>query len=180
MSVSLTISYGLGKNNDCWALVPGLRFFENHESPLLPSREENISSLGAAVQHNFRRTQLPPSTEENISSLRTAVQHNFRRTLLVPSREEYISSLGTAEQHKFRRTLLVLSREENISGLGAAVQHNLVPKYIGCQAKRQRVQWDPQRVQLHPLHLPGYGPVRNIILHHYVIHASAIMPIPSY
>ena len=34
----------------------------------------------------------------------------------------------------------------------------LYSKYAGCKAKRQRVQWDPQRVQLHPLHPPGYGP----------------------
>ena len=33
----------------------------------------------------------------------------------------------------------------------------LYPKYTGCKAKRQRVQWDPQMVQLHPLHSPGYG-----------------------
>ena len=40
------------------------------------------------VQHNFRHTLLLSSREENISSLGAAVQHNFRRTLLVPSREE--------------------------------------------------------------------------------------------
>ena len=80
--------------------------------------------LRAWVLHNFRRTQLPPSTEENISSLGTAVQHNFRRTLLVPSGEENISSLGAAVQHNFRRTLLLPSREENISSLSTAVQHN--------------------------------------------------------
>ena len=34
----------------------------------------------------------------------------------------------------------------------------LYPKHTGCKGKRQRVQWDPQRVQLHPLHPPGYGP----------------------
>ena len=54
--------------------------------------------------------------------------------------------------------LLVPSREENISCLGVAALHNLAPKYIGCQAKRQRVQWDPQTVQLHPLHPPDCGP----------------------
>ena len=32
-------------------------------------------------------------------------------------------------------------------------------KYTGCKAKRRGVQWDPQRVQLHPLLPPGYGPV---------------------
>ena len=58
----------------------------------MPSREENISSLAAAVQHNFRRTQLLPSREENINSLAAAVQHNFRLTLLLPSREENINS----------------------------------------------------------------------------------------
>ena len=57
---------------------------------LVSSREENVSSLGAAVQHNFRRTLLLPSREENINILGAAVQHNFRRTLLVPSREENI------------------------------------------------------------------------------------------
>ena len=29
------------------------------------------------------------------------------------------------------------------------------------QAKRQKVQWNPQRVQLHPLHPPGYEPDVN-------------------
>ena len=35
MSVSLTKSDGCGKNNDCWALGPGLRYFEGHEPPLI-------------------------------------------------------------------------------------------------------------------------------------------------
>ena len=56
--------------------------------------------LGAAVQHNFRRTLLVPS-RKNINSLGAAVQHNFRRTLLVPSREENVSSLGAAVQHNY-------------------------------------------------------------------------------
>ena len=34
----------------------------------------------------------------------------------------------------------------------------LFSKYIGYKAKRQRVKWDPRRVQLYPLHPPGYGP----------------------
>ena len=34
----------------------------------------------------------------------------------------------------------------------------LYHKYTWCKAKRQRVQWDPQMVQLHPLHPPCYGP----------------------
>ena len=63
---------------------------------LLPSREENINNLGAAVQHSFRRTLLVPSREENINSLGAAVQHNFRRTLLVPSREENIKRISIA------------------------------------------------------------------------------------
>ena len=51
------------------------------------------------------------------------------------------------------------SREENISSLALwYIPHNLAPKYIGCQAKRQRVQWDSRRVQLHPSQPPGYGP----------------------
>ena len=29
--------------------------------------------------------------------------------------------------------------------------------FIGCKAKRQTVQMSPQRVQLHPVHRPGYG-----------------------
>ena len=29
--------------------------------------------------------------------------------------------------------------------------------YTECKAKRQRVQWDSQRVQLHPLQPPSYG-----------------------
>ena len=64
---------------------------------LLPSRGENINSLGAAVQHNFRRTLLVvPSREKNINSLDVAVEHNFRRTLLVPSREENIKRISIA------------------------------------------------------------------------------------
>ena len=86
--------------------------------------------MGAAVQHNFRRTLLVPSREENINSLGAAEQYNFRRTLLVPSREEnIINSLGAAVRHNFRRTLLVPSGEDNIkrisiawASLGAAVQ----------------------------------------------------------
>ena len=35
MNVSLTKSDGCGKNNDCWALGPGLRYFEGHEPPLV-------------------------------------------------------------------------------------------------------------------------------------------------
>ena len=46
----------------------------------MPSREENISSLDTAVQHNFRCTLMVPFREDNISSLGAAVQHNFRRT----------------------------------------------------------------------------------------------------
>ena len=98
---------------------------------LMPSREENISSRDAAVQHNFRRMLLVPSREENISSLGAAVQHNFRRTLFVPSREESISSLGAAVQHNFRGMLLVPSREENISSLGAAVRVFCFPTTAG-------------------------------------------------
>ena len=37
-------------------------------------------------------------------------------------------------------------------------------RYTGCKGKRRRVQWDPQRVQLHPLHLPGYGPGGPVFL----------------
>ena len=48
------------------------------------------------VQHNFRRTLLVPSREENINSLGTPVQHNFRRTLLVPSREENMKRISIA------------------------------------------------------------------------------------
>ena len=106
------------------------KFAERLGTLLVPSMEENISSLGAAVQHDFRRALLLTSREENINNLRqgpwcAAVQHNFRRTLLVSSREN-ISSLGAAIQHDFRRTLLVPSREENIKrisiAMGAAVQ----------------------------------------------------------
>ena len=52
--------------------------------------------LRAWVQHNFRRALLLPSREENINSLGAAIRHNFRRTLLLPSREEIINSLGAA------------------------------------------------------------------------------------
>ena len=57
----------------------------------------------ATVQHNFRRTPLVPSREENISSLGTAVQHNFRRTLLVPSREENIKRISIAWAPRYSR-----------------------------------------------------------------------------
>ena len=43
MSVSLTKSDGCGKNNDCSALGPGLRYFESHEQPLLLRRVANWS-----------------------------------------------------------------------------------------------------------------------------------------
>ena len=111
-------------------------------------RDVNLSSLGAAVQHNFRRMLPVLSREDNISSLGAAVQHNFRRTLLVPFREENISSLGAAVQDNFRRTLLVPSREENIGSLGAAVQHNfrrmlLVP-FREENIKRISIAWVPR------------------------------------
>ena len=48
------------------------------------------------LKHIFRSTLLVPSREENISSLGAAVQHNFRRTLLVPSREENIKRISIA------------------------------------------------------------------------------------
>ena len=97
---------------------------------ILPYGEENINCLGAAVlQHNFGRTLLVPSREENIYSTGAAVQHNFRRTLLVPSRDENINSLSAAVQYNFRRTPLLLpSREENINSLGAAVQPAKIPE----------------------------------------------------
>ena len=38
------------------------------------------TGYGPAVQHTFRRTQLPPFTEENVGGLGAAVQHNFMRT----------------------------------------------------------------------------------------------------
>ena len=99
---------------------PGYRMTSSARYYCRTYREENISSLGATVQHIFRRALLLPSREENINRLGAAVQH--RRTLLVPSREN-INSLGAALQHNFRRTLLLPSREENISSLCAAVQH---------------------------------------------------------
>ena len=52
------------------------------------------SSLGTAVQHNFRRTLLVPSTEENISSLGAAAQHNLRRALLVLSTMDFKPSVS--------------------------------------------------------------------------------------
>ena len=77
------------------------------QHPSTGCREGNISSLGAAVQHNFRRTLLVPSREENISSLGAAVQHNFRRTLLMPSREENIKrkSIAWAPRYSQVRSL---------------------------------------------------------------------------
>ena len=42
MSVSLTKSDGCGKNNDCWALGPGLRYFEGHKPPLLSTSRRRV------------------------------------------------------------------------------------------------------------------------------------------
>ena len=42
VSVSLTKSDGCGKNNDCLALGPGLRYFEDHEPPLFVSEYYNV------------------------------------------------------------------------------------------------------------------------------------------
>ena len=64
-----------------------------------------ISSPGAAVQHNFRRKLLVPYREENISSLGAAVQHNFRRTLLVPTREENIKRISIAWAPRYSKIL---------------------------------------------------------------------------
>ena len=102
----------------------------------MPSREENINSLGAAAQHNYRRAPLVPS-RENISSMGTAVQHNFRRTPLVPSRKENINSLGAAVQHNFGRTLLQCPRtgefgwETKTCGL-TRFNHLVMPKLLGA------------------------------------------------
>ena len=85
---------------------------------------ENINSLGAAVQHNFRRMLLVPPREENISSLGAAVQHNFRRALLLPSRGGKIS-IAWALRYSITsgaRYYCHLVREENITSLGAAIQ----------------------------------------------------------
>ena len=87
--------------------------------------------LRAWVQNNFGRALLLPSREDNIKSQGAAVQHNFRRAPLLPSREDNINSLGAAVQHNFRRALLLPSREENINSLGAAVQHNFSPHAAG-------------------------------------------------
>ena len=110
----------------------------------MPSKEENINSLGAAGQRNFRRTLLVPSREENINSLGAAGQRNFRRTLLVPSREENISSLDAGVQHNFKRTLLVPSKEENIERISIAwartlytVQARTLAVAVHCAAGRR-------------------------------------------
>ena len=134
---------------------------------LLPSREENISSLAAAVQHNFRRTQLLPFREDNINSLAAAVQHNFRRTLLVPSMEENIKriSIAWARAPRYSQARSQAKIPEGAKSLtlkstrqGSNDSELLYPKYTGCKAKRHRVKSDPQRVKLHLLHPPGYWP----------------------
>ena len=114
------------------------------------------------VQHNFRRTQLRPSREKNISSLGTAIQYNLRRTQLLPSmyvgRKTEVAWALRYSINSGARNYCHLGRRISVALVLRCLQHNLAPKYIGCQAKRQRVQWDPQRVQSHPLHPPGYGP----------------------
>ena len=122
----------------------------------LTSRE-NIKSLGAAVQHNFRRKLLVPSREENISSLGAAVQPYFRRTLLVPSREENIKRISIAwapQYSKFRSQAKIPGGAKSFTmkstGRAATMASSCtLSRYTGCKAKRQRVQLDPQRVQLH-------------------------------
>ena len=85
----------------------------------------------AWVQNNFGRALLLPSREANINSRGAAVQHNFRRTLLLPSRKENINSLGVAVQHNFRRALLVPSRVENIKRMSIA----WAPRYSQASSK---------------------------------------------
>ena len=64
----------------------------------MPSREKNISSLGAAVQYNFRRMLLVLSREENISSLGAVIQHNLapKYTYMMPSQAPG-GAMGPAE-----------------------------------------------------------------------------------
>ena len=137
-----------------------LRYSITSGALLLSSRGQNVNSLGAAVQYNFRRVLLLPSRERNII-LGNAVQHNFRRTLLVPSREENIKRISIAWASRYSQAKILEGAKSftmKSTRQGSNNRKLLYPKYTGCKAKRQMVQWDPQRVQLHPLHLPGYGP----------------------
>ena len=134
----------------------------------MPSREENISSLSAAVQHNFRRALLLPSRKDNISNQGGAVQHNFRHTLLVPFREKNIIEYqlrgrrGTARPNTASRAKIPKGAKSftmKSTRQGSNDGELLYPNYTGCKAKRQRLQWHPQIVQLHSLHPLGYGTV---------------------
>ena len=98
----------------------------------MPSREENINSLGTAVQHNFRRTLLLPSREENINSLGTAVQHNFRRTLLVSSREENIKRMLIAWAPRYSQ-----ARSQAKNPIGCKIIYNEV--YVCCRQFKKSV-----------------------------------------
>ena len=51
-------SDGCGKNNDCWALGPGLRYFEGHEPPLLvtlsgESDQDTVATLNDNAYMRF-------------------------------------------------------------------------------------------------------------------------------
>ena len=96
---------------------------------------ENINSLGAAVQLNFRRTLLVPSREENISSLGAAVQHNFRHTLLVPSREENIERILIAWAPRYRQAKIPEGAKlftMKYTRQGSNDGELLYSKYTGC------------------------------------------------
>ena len=95
----------------------------------MPSSEENINSLGTAVQHNFRRTVLGPSSEEFISvawALRYSITPGARCCHLVRR-----ISVGWALRYSITsgaRYWCHLGRRISVaSSLGAAVQHNLAP-----------------------------------------------------
>ena len=68
----------------------------------MPSREREYQPVRCGTT-NFRRALLLSSREENISSLGAAVQHDFRRTLLVPSREENIKKISMAWASRYSR-----------------------------------------------------------------------------
>ena len=101
----------------CTRLVTGLGTaqLQAHTTIAIYGGKYIIRSLGTAVQHNFRRTLLVPSREDNISSL--GVRYSIAsgaRCWCHLGRRICISSLDAAG------TLLIPSREENIKRISIA------------------------------------------------------------
>ena len=61
------------------------------------------------------------------------------------------------------------------TGQGSNDRELLHPKYTGCKAECQRVQWDLQRVQLHPLHWPDHCSVQFSSVYCWIIPPSDLL-----